>query len=177
MPLWEYKSLLSKTLKNLTDEITWPSDLDARVVFRSADFAKHFIILSVNFKTFCIGFIMNTSTVKGDRKREIGQSPIKKKFRAATISREDIDEAIANGIKLAFKEQQSTLDSIVTSAGELLWTLCWFQHYVNWVRTYKRLTILLKSRERSLRPWLPQRCRHVILCRQLHVRTGMQSRT
>ncbi len=59
---------------------------------------------------------MNTSTVKGDRKREIGQSPIKKKFRAATISREDIDEAIANGIKLAFKEQQSTLDSIVTSA-------------------------------------------------------------
>ncbi len=59
---------------------------------------------------------MNTSTVKGDRKREIGQSPIKKKFRAATISRENIDEAIANGIKLAFKEQQSTLDSIVTSA-------------------------------------------------------------
>ncbi len=59
---------------------------------------------------------MNTSTVKGDRKREIGQSPIKKKFRAATISREDIDEAIANGIKLAFKKQQSTLDSIVTSA-------------------------------------------------------------
>ncbi len=51
---------------------------------------------------------MNTSTVKGDRKREIGQSPIKKKFRAATISREDIDEAIANGIKLAFKKQQST---------------------------------------------------------------------
>ncbi len=97
-------------------EITWPSDLDARVVFRSAEFAKYFIILSVNFKTFCIGLIMNTSTVKGDRKREIGQSPIKKKFRAATISREDIDEAIANGIKLAFKKQQSTLDSIVTSA-------------------------------------------------------------
>ncbi len=59
---------------------------------------------------------MNTSTVKGDRKREIGQSPTKKKFRVATISREDIDKAIANGIKLAFKEQQSTLDSIVTSA-------------------------------------------------------------
>ncbi len=59
---------------------------------------------------------MNTSTVKGDRKREIGQSPIKKKFRDATISREDMDEAIANGIKLAFKEQQSILDSIVTSA-------------------------------------------------------------
>ncbi len=32
------------------------------------------------------------------------------------ISREDIDVAIANGIKLAFKEQQSTLDSVVTSA-------------------------------------------------------------
>ncbi len=48
--------------------------------------------------------------------REIGQSPIKKKFRDATISREDIDDAIANGIKLAFKEQQSTSDSVVTSA-------------------------------------------------------------
>ncbi len=59
---------------------------------------------------------MSASTVKGDRKREIGQSPIKKKFRDSTISREDIDVAIANGIKLAFKEQQSTLDSVVTSA-------------------------------------------------------------
>ncbi len=59
---------------------------------------------------------MNTSAVKGDRKREIGQSPIKKKFRDSTISRENIDDAIANGIKLAFKEQQSTLDSVVTSA-------------------------------------------------------------
>ncbi len=59
---------------------------------------------------------MSASTVKGDQKREIGQSPIKKKFRDSTISREDIDEAIANGIKLAFKEQQSTLDSVVTSA-------------------------------------------------------------
>ncbi len=38
-------------------EIQWT------VVFRSAEFAKYFIILSVNFKTFCIGFIMNTSTV------------------------------------------------------------------------------------------------------------------
>ncbi len=59
---------------------------------------------------------MSASTVKGDRKREIGQSPIKKKFKDSTISREDIDVAIANGIKLAFKEQQSTLDSVVTSA-------------------------------------------------------------
>ncbi len=59
---------------------------------------------------------MNTSAVKGDRKREIGQSPIKKKIKDSTISREDIDDAIANCIKLAFKEQQSTLDSVVTSA-------------------------------------------------------------
>ncbi len=59
---------------------------------------------------------MSVSTVKGDRKIEIGQSPIKKKFRDSTISREDIDEAIANVIKLAFKEQQSTLHSVVTSA-------------------------------------------------------------
>ncbi len=59
---------------------------------------------------------MNNSAVKGDRKREIGQSPIKKKCKDSTISREDIDDAIANGIKLAFKEQQSTLDSVVTLA-------------------------------------------------------------
>ncbi len=83
--------------------IMWPFDFDARVVFRSADFVKYFVILSVNFEPLCIGRIMSASTVNGDRKREIGQSPIKKKF-----SREDIDDAIANGIKLAFKEQQST---------------------------------------------------------------------
>ncbi len=58
---------------------------------------------------------MSTSTVKGDRKREIGQSTIKKKFKYFTISREDIDNAIANGLKLAFKEQQSTLDSAMAS--------------------------------------------------------------
>ncbi len=46
---------------------------------------------------------MNTSTVKGDQKREIGQSPIKKKFKDSTISREDLDDAIANGVKLALK--------------------------------------------------------------------------
>ncbi len=34
----------------------------------------------------------------------------------STISREDLDDAIANGIKLAFKEQQRTLDLVVTSA-------------------------------------------------------------
>ncbi len=85
--------------------------------FHSVDFVKYFIILSVNFKPLFIGPIMNTSAVKGDRKREIGQSPIKKKFKDSTISREDIDDAIANGIKLAFKEQQSIrLDSVVTSA-------------------------------------------------------------
>ncbi len=58
---------------------------------------------------------MSTSTVKGDRKREIGQSPIKKKFKDFTISREDINDAVANGIKLAFKEQQSTSDSAMAS--------------------------------------------------------------
>ncbi len=58
---------------------------------------------------------MSTSTVKGDQKREIGQSPIKKKFKDFTISREDIDDAVTNGIKLAFKEQQSTSDSAMAS--------------------------------------------------------------
>ncbi len=52
---------------------------------------------------------MSASAEKGDRKREIEQSPIKKKIKDSTISREDLDDAIANGVKLALKEQQSTL--------------------------------------------------------------------
>ncbi len=59
---------------------------------------------------------MSISAVNGDRKGEIEQSPKKKKFKDSTISREDLDDAIANGIKLALKEQQSTLDSVVASA-------------------------------------------------------------
>ncbi len=51
---------------------------------------------------------MSAKADKGDRKREIEQSPMKKKFRDSAISREDLDEAIANRIELAFKEQQST---------------------------------------------------------------------
>ncbi|KTF86014.1 hypothetical protein cypCar_00045458, partial [Cyprinus carpio] len=58
---------------------------------------------------------MSTSTVKDSRKRVIEQSPIKKKFKDSTITKEDLDGAIANGIKLALKEQQSTLDSVVPS--------------------------------------------------------------
>ncbi len=56
---------------------------------------------------------MSISPVKGDQKGEIEQLPKKKKFKDRTISREDLDDAIANGIKLALKEQQSTLDSVV----------------------------------------------------------------
>ncbi len=59
---------------------------------------------------------MSASADKGDRKREIEQSPMKKKFKDSTISREDLDDAIANSIKLALKEQQSTLNSVVASA-------------------------------------------------------------
>ncbi len=72
--------------------------------------------LSVNFEPLCIGPIMSISAVRGDQKGEIGQSPKKKKFKDSTISREDLDDAIASSIELAFKEQQSTLDSVVTSA-------------------------------------------------------------
>ncbi len=46
---------------------------------------------------------MSAKADKGDRKREIEQSPMKKKFRDSAISREDLDEAIANRIELAFK--------------------------------------------------------------------------
>ncbi len=59
---------------------------------------------------------MSGSAEKGDRKREIEQSPMKKKFRDSTISREDLNDAIANGIKLALKEQQNTLNSGVALA-------------------------------------------------------------
>ncbi len=59
---------------------------------------------------------MSAKADKGDRKREIEQSPMKKKFRDSAISREDLDDTIASGIELAFKEQQSTLNSVVNSA-------------------------------------------------------------
>ncbi len=38
------------------------------------------------------------------------------KIQGFTISREDLDNAIANGVKLALKEQQSTLNSVMASA-------------------------------------------------------------
>ncbi len=41
---------------------------------------------------------------------------MKKKCKDPTLSREDLDDAIANGIKLALKEQQSTMDLVVASA-------------------------------------------------------------
>ncbi len=59
---------------------------------------------------------MSTKADKGDRKREIEQSPMKKKFRDSAISSEDLDNAIASRIELAFKEHQSTLNSVVKSA-------------------------------------------------------------
>ncbi len=59
---------------------------------------------------------MCASAGKGNRKRDIEQSPMKKKLKDPTIYREDLDDAIANGIKLALKEQQSTVDLVVASA-------------------------------------------------------------
>ncbi len=96
--------------------ITWPLDGDAGLVFRSAHFAKYFTILSVKFEPLCIRPIMSAKADKGDRKREIEQSPMKKKFRDSAISSEELDSAIASRIELAFKEHQSTLNSVVNSA-------------------------------------------------------------
>ncbi len=59
---------------------------------------------------------MSAKAGKGDRKREIEQSPMKKKFRDSAISSEDLDNAIASRIEQAFKEHQSTLNSVVNSA-------------------------------------------------------------
>ncbi len=96
--------------------ITWPIGGDAGLVFRSARFATYFTILSVKFEPLCIRPIMSAKADKGDRKRETEQSPMKKKFRDSAISSEDLDNAIANRIELAFKEHQSTLTSVVNSA-------------------------------------------------------------
>ncbi len=96
--------------------ITWPLDGDAGLVFRSAHFAKYFTILSVKFESLCIRPIMSTKADKGDRKREIEQSPMKKKFRDSAISSEELDSAIASRIELAFEEHQGTLGSVVGSA-------------------------------------------------------------
>ncbi len=55
---------------------------------------------------------MSAKADKGDRKREIEQSPMKKKFRDSAISREDLDEAIANRIELAFKEDSVLIPAL-----------------------------------------------------------------
>ncbi len=52
---------------------------------------------------------MSAKADKGDRKREIANE---EKFRDSAISREDLGDAIANRIELAFKEHQSTLNSV-----------------------------------------------------------------
>ncbi|KAK9977319.1 hypothetical protein ABG768_019139, partial [Culter alburnus] len=59
---------------------------------------------------------MNPSPNKETRKRENEQSPLKKKFKDSAISKEELDAAIANGIKLALQEQQRGLDMAVASA-------------------------------------------------------------
>ena len=56
------------------------------------------------------------STVKDNQKRVIEQSLIKKKLKDSTIIKEELDGAIANGIKLTLKEQQSTVDTVVASS-------------------------------------------------------------
>ncbi len=124
---------------------------------------------------------MSASADKGDRKREIEQSPMKKKFKDSTISREGLDDAIANGIKLALKEQQSTLDSVVASAVRdavdtvLIPVLRDLRAEIQATNnSVKELRVELEALA------IARRSRHVtgsILFRQLHVRIGGQSRT
>ncbi|KAJ7992795.1 hypothetical protein DPEC_G00282400 [Dallia pectoralis] len=59
---------------------------------------------------------MYASPNKDARKRDNEQSPIKKRFKDAAISKEELDVAIANGIKLALQEQQRGLDVVVATA-------------------------------------------------------------
>ncbi len=53
---------------------------------------------------------------KGIGKERLCNRQRRKKFRDSAISSEDLDDAIANRIELAFKEHQSTLNSVVNSA-------------------------------------------------------------
>ncbi|KAJ8009658.1 hypothetical protein DPEC_G00093470 [Dallia pectoralis] len=57
---------------------------------------------------------MYSSTNK--KKRDNEQSPIKKRFKDAAISKEELDVAIANRIKLALQEQLLGLDVVVATA-------------------------------------------------------------
>ncbi len=124
---------------------------------------------------------MSASADKCDRKREIEQSPMKKKFKDSAISREDLDDAIANSIKLALKEQQSTLNSVVTSAvrdavdSVLIPALRKLREDIQATNNFvKELRAELEAIS------LPRRSRHVtglILFKQLCVRIGGQSRT
>ncbi len=109
-----YSPILCKECLKLEDHVThrrW-----CRLVFRSAPLCHVFTILSVKFEPLCIRPVMSAKADKGDRKREIEQSPMKKKFWDSAISSEDLDSAIASRIELAFKEHQSTLNSVVNSA-------------------------------------------------------------
>ncbi len=59
---------------------------------------------------------MSTKADKGDRKREIEQSPMKKKSEIQPSPVKTWISAIASRIELAFKEHQSTLNSVVNAA-------------------------------------------------------------
>ncbi len=52
----------------------------------------------------------------GDRRGEVGRSPMGGEFRDSAISSGDLDSAVADRIELAFKERQGTLNSVVGSA-------------------------------------------------------------
>ncbi len=118
--------------------LTWPFNGDVGLVFRSAHFATYCVILSVNFEPLYIGPIMSASAEKGDRKREIEQSPIRKNSRIPPSPERTSTMLLLTVFKLALKEQQSTLNSVVNSA---------VRDAVDSVLipTYKRPTSLLKS--------------------------------
>ncbi len=118
--------------------------------------------------------------VNGDRKGEVEQSPKKKKFKDSTISREDLDDAIANGIKLAFKEQQSTLDSVVTSAVRDAVDSVLIPGLRELRADIQATNNSVKELRAELEAIATAASRHVtglIPFKQLHVRIGGQSRT
>ncbi len=110
---------------------------------------------------------MSAKADKGDRKREIEQSPMKKKFRDYAISREDLEDAIASAIELALKGQQSTVNSAVRDVMDSMLIPALLREDIQ--ATNKSV--------KELREEFEAIATALILFRQLRVRIGGQSRT
>ncbi len=77
---------------------------------------------------------------------------MKKKFRDSAISSEDLDSATASRIELAFKEHQSTLNSVVNSAVRDAMDSVLIPALRELREDIQATNMSVKSSERSLKP-------------------------